>query len=64
MARAEQSVPWKNVDRYKIASCDLKWAILAVASARQAFLSSAYINRLEQIENDLIAFRNELEGEY
>lgn len=42
------------------AASDLKWAIRAVASARGAFLTYAYIDRLIEIENSIIAFRNEI----
>lgn len=39
---------------------DLKLAIRAVVSARGAFLTHAYIDRLVEIEHSIINFRNEI----
>jgi len=58
MASKGRGEPDRN--KYAQAACDLKWAIRAVASARDAFLTQAYISRLVDVENDLIALRNEV----
>ncbi len=50
-----------SADAYKEARADLKWAIRALASARSHFLSLTYENRLADIENQVIHFRNEIE---